>query len=984
MPRIVFKGLRKTFLEEQLEGYQKSMTDGTKDDFVNDVIRRFLKRFPLELPLDKEPSQEHLAAVDDSQPDPEIEHPVPEPGNGFQRQYEQECQKYDALLRLLETRKEQIARWLRYHHAKTHGIQKELDLADPSTIFASKLLGVALEKPRKISAFLLYQRDNAELISNLYNAAKQGLLASNGQSCASPSGNPTPGQPTENAAPVVGVTVSAGGPSTTTRNSAPAKPKAPSKPLASKSKKSRNGPGRVNIGSRGSIAQDLWLKEPEAVRKDYEARAVKAHDDAVEEWTELLNGPPSTAPEDLQACIDQIASLIQPALDTVTKYTGMKATFIMGGPEPADGGEVNVISLHSGSIRGPVKMNFAQSERVAYQSLIVPAFSAFLGKCYTKEDIQRAALPKTKSALAYLSENEVSYCDANGVSKAVSSISSASPASPASSASLSSSSSSTPGSSSTSPSSSSTPDTTSAHLSTSGTTSVPVSSSKSNSPAAGDGNASEMLKSGGPAEDANNQDASPSHGVQSGGSVMRSPSFPPPPSSPLFTPPSSPSPRSRSNKYPTTPTPAPTLSRAAPPPPSSPLAHSDATSEQAPPSSPLPPNPRIGPPKRKKGDRLPNPAVSDVATNSSTSTRAVLSDLNPQLPGTTSIKASTRKRPSNAAFSPDKPSKRRKEAQKEKENVGSVGSGQATGDASPRDATLHANVEPGPQEGSDSSSGGKKRKRKAVIRAGAAEGAGAGAGSTGTTMTSQTRKGRTASEDGPSRPKRAKIAPSLESSSTTSNNAPLPTNPSLQSVSTTQGSSTATQSSYVTALSSPSSLPTTSTPSLAHLIQEVPEDCDQSLAAALKLLTSSSLGVKFDALIAMWLRFEGAHGYKGFTKRINTVQRPSVIGDWIQRARSSTFAPVFDVEEFGTHFWTWWSNLQPTWRKITANTTAREVDGGWDALDKPGGNGWPSIVAALFFWGRRLGGARVEGVSWDIAVDDVCWVLSELHRRHVV
>ena len=42
-----------------------------------DVTRRFFKRFPPSLPADEEPSPEHLAAVDDSMPDPERNDPDP-------------------------------------------------------------------------------------------------------------------------------------------------------------------------------------------------------------------------------------------------------------------------------------------------------------------------------------------------------------------------------------------------------------------------------------------------------------------------------------------------------------------------------------------------------------------------------------------------------------------------------------------------------------------------------------------------------------------------------------------------------------------------------------------------------------------------------------------------------------------------------------------------------------------------------------------
>lgn len=80
----------------------------------------------------------------------------------------------------------------------------------------------------------------------------------------------------------------------------------------------------------------------------------------------------------------------------------MKVSLIVGGPEPADGGRLNIIrfidflydalshspflicSVHSGSIQGPVKSMFGQSERVGYKQDIVSLFSSFLKKCYSK------------------------------------------------------------------------------------------------------------------------------------------------------------------------------------------------------------------------------------------------------------------------------------------------------------------------------------------------------------------------------------------------------------------------------------------------------------------------------------------------------------------------------------------------------------------------------------------------------------------------
>ena len=79
----------------------------------------------------------------------------------------------------------------------------------------------------------------------------------------------------------------------------------------------------------------------------------------------------------------------------------MKATMLIGGPEPADGGRLNVIrsvstpffswafldefeySIHSGMTSGDVKSTFGQSEHTTYKQVVVPLFGKFLKKCYS-------------------------------------------------------------------------------------------------------------------------------------------------------------------------------------------------------------------------------------------------------------------------------------------------------------------------------------------------------------------------------------------------------------------------------------------------------------------------------------------------------------------------------------------------------------------------------------------------------------------------
>ena len=80
--------------------------------------------------------------------------------------------------------------------------------------------------------------------------------------------------------------------------------------------------------------------------------------------------------------------------------TSMKATLLMGGPEPADGGRLNIImslvfwmgpwsgeseySLYSDITLGDSGRDFAESEWTEYKQTIMPSFAKFLQECYRK------------------------------------------------------------------------------------------------------------------------------------------------------------------------------------------------------------------------------------------------------------------------------------------------------------------------------------------------------------------------------------------------------------------------------------------------------------------------------------------------------------------------------------------------------------------------------------------------------------------------
>ncbi|PPQ83739.1 hypothetical protein CVT26_005017 [Gymnopilus dilepis] len=146
--RPAFSGLRLEFLLGEVDRYTTAIANGTKEDVGKDIIRRYFKRFPPELPHDQEPSADHLAAVDDSAPDPEVEGPNP-------MDYPEDQKTYYALevawykrLDDIENRKKSILRFLKRkaNPAKESAAKPKPPRDDPTDfieIMKCQLLGEA-------------------------------------------------------------------------------------------------------------------------------------------------------------------------------------------------------------------------------------------------------------------------------------------------------------------------------------------------------------------------------------------------------------------------------------------------------------------------------------------------------------------------------------------------------------------------------------------------------------------------------------------------------------------------------------------------------------------------------------------------------------------------------------------------------------------------------------------------------------------------
>lgn len=127
------------------------------------------------------------------------------------------------------------------------------------------------------------------------------------------------------------------------------------------------------------------------------------------------------------------------------------------------------------------------------------------------------------------------------------------------------------------------------------------------------------------------------------------------------------------------------------------------------------------------------------------------------------------------------------------------------------------------------------------------------------------------------------------------------------------------------------------------------------------------LGLRWMELVAVWVDFEVKERYKE-RKKLSACSRPSVVEEWIRRARSPTWRPcIVDLAAFEKAFNLWWTEL----------AVGRDI-GVWENLRKAGLNGLVSLLAALFFWGLRVRDSDVDRIHWSVAVDDSLAAIREI------
>ncbi|SJL08303.1 uncharacterized protein ARMOST_11666 [Armillaria ostoyae] len=173
-----FQGKRKEFLLGKRDGYAQAMKEDRAAEQLADIIHHFLKRFPISMPDNIEPTDSELERVDDTAPD--VKQPVPDESALSTEEYAKEMAAFKSDGEKLTFRQQmsvlvieqahQIWCWLRYQYSKMHKLStKDSGKENLFTILLHCLASLSVSKPRKPQAFALWAKANAAQVQQAWD-----------------------------------------------------------------------------------------------------------------------------------------------------------------------------------------------------------------------------------------------------------------------------------------------------------------------------------------------------------------------------------------------------------------------------------------------------------------------------------------------------------------------------------------------------------------------------------------------------------------------------------------------------------------------------------------------------------------------------------------------------------------------------------------------------------------------------------------------
>ncbi|KAJ7704261.1 hypothetical protein B0H16DRAFT_1346804 [Mycena metata] len=167
-------------------------------------------------------------------------------------------------------------------------------------------------------------------------------------------------------------------------------------------------------------------------------------------------------------------------------------------------------------------------------------------------------------------------------------------------------------------------------------------------------------------------------------------------------------------------------------------------------------------------------------------------------------------------------------------------------------------------------------------------------------------------------------------------------------------------------------------------------------------ISVDDLGGAYNALLLSFTQLERVYRWSQSPGQLPVVGRPGAIGKWVTagrggRGRGGPMGQgrgpnIGTSAEFATEWWTWWGLLQPAWRTRDAKNPLRflrtgypATHGDWGVLRQPGQNGVLSLVAGVYWWGKKLlvENRSEDRESWEEAVADLKWVVDGLRAAEI-
>ncbi|KAK7014118.1 hypothetical protein VNI00_019399 [Paramarasmius palmivorus] len=134
--------------------------------------------FSANLQHNKEPTEEHLASVDNDAPDPESMFPLWKTGQS-KEDYQCVVREHKVWNGVTSYHAAQIARWMKYHHDKNRGIKSK---DNPFFKLMAKLTGSTIKEPkRKARAYDLWAKAHPERVEQLFEVRMKELKEAAGE-----------------------------------------------------------------------------------------------------------------------------------------------------------------------------------------------------------------------------------------------------------------------------------------------------------------------------------------------------------------------------------------------------------------------------------------------------------------------------------------------------------------------------------------------------------------------------------------------------------------------------------------------------------------------------------------------------------------------------------------------------------------------------------------------------------------------------------